>query len=1168
MGQPVAEANPYCGAVHTVVLCLALSCLVLQSARAQPYLTKTYAIEAGLVQSQATAIQQDRDGYLWIATQGGISRFDGLFFKNYTIDDGLLSNLVFTIAQDSTGRLWAGTSHGINILDGDTLLTLTTKDGLLDNHINDILIASDKSIWIASRSGLSKYDGTSFTHLTPEDGLISANITTLAITSDGHLWFGTNYGLCQYDTVSVSCYTPEQGLPAGTVNDVMVDQIGRIWAATNTGLAQYAAATDRFITLAGVSMQSAMSLLEDKKGGIWIGHRQGVTRLDANGVVTHNWRDGNWITRALHEDREGNVWAGTSGYGILQFKQTAFSHMNPILGLEEDAPLSLYEDSLERLWVGTKMTGLYMIDGSTIRQFNTNDNPLLNHVRSIKEDLNGHLWIGSIGGITHFDGHAYKNYTMADGIAGSYIYSVEPAKDGTIWIGSTGGLNQLHDGQISTLELSPDQTNQTVYTIYENSDGKLWIGSTLGLNTYDQYGIKPVDALANKPVSSIQKDDKGNLWLGTLGHGVLLFNPLNGTIIDTLNIATGLNSNLVYFVKFDKQGDLWVGTSMGVNRVNMATYWLVGKKSIRSFNRQDGIVGVETNMNSAALDQQGRLWFGTIDGLMQYDAATRPVNNIPPIVHLDGVRLFLEPTDLTAFRGSHTNTLDKASLTLPYDQNHLTFDFKALSLTAPEQVHYQYRMHGFDNDWSPETKSRSATYANLSPGAYTFEVRARNGDGTWSTTSQMMLLKVLAPFWQTSWFILLAIGSAILGIVAIIQIRTRGFEKKQAMLEGMVRARTQALEHTHQQLLEAREEALAAARAKSAFMSTMTHELRTPMNGILGMTQILGSTDLDHEQYECMQSVLECSTEMVSLIENMLTFADLAAGKRHIQVKPYHLESLLQESINNLSPQICAKDMEIRYFISPSLPDEIEGDREHLRQILQHLLSNAVKFTESGIVYIEVLVHRPSPAAQPQQHQQLLISVHDTGIGMEKDELKRVFEPFSQADMSLTRRYSGVGIGLALAQQLTSLLGGKLSAESWSGIGSSFSLTLPTPNLKLQTNTGLLTYDPLLTKRVLIATSSQQERRRLSLLCRSLGMRSGSIKPASDNAVLASSGADIIMTDNIDYLVDAASYEIAIIWIRVDDGMGLDHAYTLPHNPCREQIRDVMLEVFSGEKTE
>lgn len=1166
MGHSALEAFLDCGVLRPLLLGLALSCLFQQSVQAQPYLTHSHAIEEGLVQSQATAIHQDKDGYLWVGTQGGISRFDGLYFKNYTIDEGLLSNHIFALAEDSTGRLWAGTSQGINILDSDTLVALTTKEGLLDDHINDLLMTPDKSIWIASRSGLSRFDGTSFKHLTEADGLINKNVTSIAATQESHLWIGMNNGLCYYDTVSVSCYTVDQGLPAGSVNDILVDRNRRIWVATNTGIAQYAASTDRFITLAGVSIQSATALLEDNTGGIWTGNRGGLTRLDTNGTVTHKWRDGNWITQTLYEDREGNIWAGTSGSGILQFKQTAFSHMNPILGLQEDATLSLYEDSMERLWVGTKMAGIYMVDGANITQYNTNDNPLLNHVRSINEDQNGHYWFGSLGGVTHFDGQAYRNYTMADGLAGSYIYTVKPAKNGTVWIGSNGGLNQLRNGQISTIPLSPEQANQTVYTIYENNDGTHWIGSTLGLSIYDQNGITNIDALSNKSISSIQKNSEDNFWLGTLGHGVLLFDPQTEQIVDTLNVASGLNSNLVYFIQFDKQGDLWVGTSMGVNRVNMATYRIVGKKSIRSFNRQDGIVGMETNMNTSVLDQQGRLWFGTIDGLMQYDAATRPVNSIPPIVHLDDVRLFLESTDLTIYGGSKRQKLNKASLTLPHDQNHLTFDFKALSLTTPEQVHYQYRMHGFDADWSPESKSRSATYANLSPGTYSFEVRARNGDGVWSATSQIISFRVLAPFWQTSWFILLAIGSAILGIVGIIQIRTRGLEKKQQQLEAMVRARTQALEHTHQQLLEAREEALAAARAKSAFMSTMTHELRTPMNGILGMTQVLGTTDLDHEQLECMQSILNCSTEMVSLIENMLTFADLAAGKRNIQMKPFHLENLLQDSINTLSSQICAKDLEIRYFISPSLPERIEGDREHLRQILQHLLSNAVKFTESGIIYIEVLLHRPSPSTQPQQHQQLLISVQDTGIGMEQDELKRVFEPFSQADMSLTRRYSGVGIGLALAQQLTALLGGKLMAESWPGIGSTFSFTLPAPNL--HQHTGQSSNDPLFTKRVLIATSSQQERRRLSLLCRSLGMRTGSIEPASDHAVLASTGADIIITDNLDYLVDAASYEVAIMWICEDNGMSLDHAYMLPCTPCREQIKEGMLEVFSGEKTE
>ena len=257
----------------------------------------------------------------------------------------------------------------------------------------------------------------------------------------------------------------------------------------------------------------------------------------------------------------------------------------------------------------------------------------------------------------------------------------------------------------------------------------------------------------------------------------------------------------------------------------------------------------------------------------------------------------------------------------------------------------------------------------------------------------------------------------------------------------MVHDRTQELETTHQELLVAREDALQAARTRSAFLSTMTHELRTPMNGIMGMAQLLTFTELDEEQSDFSLTILENSTAMLDMIENMLTFADLAAGKRVLKEEVFEITKLLQDVLNAIEPQLLRKSLETYTSIPPALPAQIKADREHIRQVVMHLLSNAVKFTEKGLIYLDFDM-RAKRIEEAVVHE-LVISIHDTGIGIEQVKLNKIFDSFTQIDMSTTRSFEGTGIGLTLARQLSILLGGSIRAESKPGVGSSFYFSLP-----------------------------------------------------------------------------------------------------------------------------
>ena len=1067
----------------TCLLCLCSLWCTLQGFT-QPLLTVPYSLEDGLVQSQVTEIFQDSKGYMWFGTLGGLSRFDGQHFTNFTMEDGLASTRIFGLAEDHQGRLWIGTPKGIHVYDGATFTHLTTNDGLLNDEVYELLGLASGDIWIASRTGLTFYDGESFSHITEIDGLISPFILSLATDASGRLWAGTAGGVCVLQDPKPTCYSEDNGLPASTVGALLVDERDRVWAGTPKGIGLLLPGKDnnRFITLDYLPENLTSSILEDRTGAIWISNRKGVYRVDESMQITDRWDNGRWVGADLYQDQEGTVWAGTYGRGVIQFRPTAFTNQAQNLNLPEDVYLSVYEDPDSVLWVGTRYKGLYRIDNDEIEHFAPEAYPFLDHIRNITQGPDGVLWLAIADGVARYDASGFTHLPSNPGFNTLYTSTVYPDSNGVTWAGNLSGLYKIHNDSVSAIPLPISNGGRTIHTI-EKQDQRMWVGAEEGLMYLQDDSLHHAPLLQGIPILSIAPNPSGQLWLGTMGNGVYLYDPASETLADSIHVEDGLNSGGVYFVQLDQYNHLWVGTNKGINKIYLNSVAEDNGRHIKVFAQKDGVVGVETNKNAVTIDHRGQLWFGTLKALMKYNAVDEPINTYLPPVYLTGVQLFLDP--LPSDRPSHESS------TFTHEENHLTFHFQGLSYIAPDHVYYQYRLQGFDKDWSPLTQNRFATYSNLAPGTYTFEVRARNSDGFWSKKPASFGFLITPPYWQTNWFRGIVAMGVLLFLAGIVQLRTSSIRKRSKQLELMVTERTSELKTTHQSLLEAREDALQAARTRSAFLSTMTHELRTPMNGILGMAQLLSFTELDEEQVDYSATILESSTVLLDLIENLLTFADLSAGKRVMQEETFNLNELIDTATASIESRIQGKNLETRYYISPSLPTEIKADREHIRQVLKHLLSNAVKFTTSGLVYLDV---EPASPTKDDARPTLLVSVHDTGIGIAPERLERIFKSFTQLDMTATRSFDGTGIGLTLARQLAELMGGHLYAESKPGVGSSFYLSIPAdlPNILPDPST-----EGPAEKRVFIVISSEREKRRIALICRSLGMKPELVAPSA-----------------------------------------------------------------------
>ena len=399
-------------------------------------------------------------------------------------------------------------------------------------------------------------------------------------------------------------------------------------------------------------------------------------------------------------------------------------------------------------------------------------------------------------------------------------------------------------------------------------------------------------------------------------------------------------------------------------------------------------------------------------------------------------------------------------------------------------------LEGFDDQWIHVGNRRYATYTRVPPGRYTFRVKASNGDGVWNELGTAVRVRVIPPIWRTSWFLALLALCIIGGVWEVDRYRSRLTRVRANLLEQNVRERTAELvreiaerKEVQKQLAAAHRTALQATQSKSDFLANMSHEIRTPMNGVLGMVQLLMDTELNAEQHDYAKTIRSSGNALLGIINDILDFSKMEAGKLEIEPIPFDLQVAISEVADLLSPKASGQGIELVLHYHPDAPRYLVGDAGRIRQVIVNLAGNAIKFTKEGHVLIEV-------QAMPSEGDESVVkvSVHDTGIGMEKATRDRMFESFSQADASTTRMFGGTGLGLAISKQLVEVMGGEIGVESVPGVGSVFWFTLRLPRTE-PTVSGPVPEVDLSHLRVLAVDDLEVNRRILSEQLGSLGMR-------------------------------------------------------------------------------
>ncbi len=1020
------------------------------------------SVNDGLSENTVRAIVEDGNGYMWFGSEDGLNRFDGYNFVAYHTDKNenttLTSRNIKFLFNDSKKNLWILTNNGVNIYDPlhDNFCNYRNNKfaALKTLEVDGGGITEDRKgvIWIASiHDGLFKIKSlhqSSQQYAYPYDDP-SKHFLTLLSENDSTLWIGTTDGLLKFNPLS-GRYTDCRGLygKGYEVRQIYKDSEGNLWLCTRQGL-KVVRQNQQVITYTfnsknkkGVSGNNVICMIPYKAHSYFLAiDGGGLDLFDAKteSFVHYDEELSSKNVVSAYKDSKGDLWVGTYLNGINYSNSTTNLFVlkkNNFLSntsVKDGIVTSFLKDSKGNFWITADGGGLYKKQAgqNTYQHYSLEKNGLpSNKIINAIEDEQSGIWISTYGGgllnylPTKDDFKVYSTQSNTETRLHSDYTKALISFQKNIWISGFGsGVDVFHTATNTFEHFGYDKNNPRalpsawVEQFYIDKKGRLWLCTFSGLSmynpashdftTYKFKSVKNTDTDINAIVD-MTEDVSGNLWLGTLGAGLICFNPQTG-IYSNYTTKQGLSNNCIKSMVLDDYSCLWLATNHGVSIFNTRT------RKAKGYTSKDGLPSCSFYLNSKYKNEQGLLYFGTNNGYLIIDPLlNQPNKKIPPIV-ITGFKISnktIVPDSLNSvLRYAISETKE---ITLPYDKNSISFEFSALNYNSSRNNHYAYWLEGFDKNYFYVGSQRTATYTNLDPGSYEFRVKGSNNDGVWNEQGAHIKLIILPPFWMTWWFYTLLTLTLITFIFLIHQWRIRRIRQKNILLEETVDRRTQDLREAHEQL--------------ETFVYRASHDIQGPLKSIIGLT-ILGKKEIHDEDAQIYFKHIHTSTKKLDkLLSNLTQWITLR--QRNLKKDRVNFNLLIDEQLANVKKNPGYEGVGIQVNIQDT--GEFCSDYNLVSAITENLIENAIKYADAM---------KTSPGLKIRINATLEIATlifEDNGDGIALEEQEKVFKLFYKANIKSV----GSGMGLYIVKNAVEQLGGSITLESKPGEGSRFVVML------------------------------------------------------------------------------------------------------------------------------
>lgn len=1040
-----------------IILLLLIICAGQVSA--SPYFSfKKYQVEDGLSHNTVWCAMQDSYGFIWLGTSDGLNRYDGRgnkVYRNVLNDKFSLENNFVEALLEVEGNLWVGTNSGLYVYDRSTdrfsYFDKTTQYGVsISSEIKKIVRARNGFLWIATLGqGLFIYDPK--TDILTQNSVQTSFIWDICPGGDQKKIYISSLqeGLLCFDENGKYLQSYDISLDANAHDSYKVNCIQNIgteiWIGAGSNLLSrlneetgvienYSASAQNFGAVRCILNYSDKELLVGTDNGLYLFDRYTNTFQRADNPADPRSLSDQTVN-GLMWDAEGALWVLTNLGGInYMSKQTKrFDYYSPayLSGLPGAGEVvgPFCENKDKNVWIGTQK-GLYFFNSTTreLSEYPVGDKKKKYDIRSLLLD-GDNLWLGTYSEgirVLNLRTGAVKAYTHSRGfpntICSNDVLTLCKDRKGDIFVGTSWGLCQYNAADDNFLTITSVGSMISVVDIYEDKGNNLWIAtSNSGVFSYNtlnrhwkhfQHEREDSTTITSNSVITLFEDVNGTMWFGTNGGGLCSYEPETKTFIDFDSHNTLLPNKVIYSIEQDHTGDFWISSNAGIFRINPVT-----KSDFRQFTINDGLQGNQFIVRSSLKSSQGKLYFGGINGFNVFQPERFVDNTYIPPVYVTDIRLPYQTDEQEVNKllqlGKPLYLADK--ITLSYQNNSFSIRFVALSFEDPARNRYSYILNGVDKDWITNSENNTASYTNLPPGEYKFEVRGSNNDHQWNDKTTIVTVIITPPWWQSTIAYVVYV-LLLLGLIALLAWRwnlqvkrkyKRRMEKYQIVKEQEV------------------------YKSKISFFINLVHEIRTPLSLIRLPLEKLMDREHDGKDDRYLSVIDKNVNYLLGITNELLDFQKMESGVLHLNLKNTDIKELVREVYNQFVGPAELKGLELLL----TMPDnELVSmvDRDKLSKILVNLVGNAIKYAHSRIDLKLMLTESGYE-----------IKVIDDGPGVPKEQREKVFEAFYQLPDDKVAASLGTGIGLAFAKSLAEAHDGGLRLEDSITDGTTFVLYLP-----------------------------------------------------------------------------------------------------------------------------